>query len=254
MLGGFITRFLLLLLGYAYPAFECYKTVEKNRVEIAELRFWCQYWILVAMLTVLERIMDIFMRWFPLYGEMKVALVIYLWHPKTKGTGYVYETLFRPYIAKHETDIDRKLLEWRARAWDLAIFHWQNCSQLGQSVFFQVLQYLTAQSGRFNNTRNERAESHGTGTSQTTPNGAPNTQASRSGKIKKWPPSPTASTQPGGTFNRVIVERTKSNVVEVHPDNQAEHLHAEDASDPENHSSPKPHQAFLKFRRSKKHN
>lgn len=36
--------FCRLILGYAYPAFECYKTVEKNRVEIEELRFWCQYW------------------------------------------------------------------------------------------------------------------------------------------------------------------------------------------------------------------
>ena len=35
-----------LILGYTYPAFECYKTVEKNKVDIEELRFWCQYWYL----------------------------------------------------------------------------------------------------------------------------------------------------------------------------------------------------------------
>lgn len=33
-----------MVLGYAYPAFQCFKTVEKNKVEIEELRFWCQYW------------------------------------------------------------------------------------------------------------------------------------------------------------------------------------------------------------------
>lgn len=142
------------------------------------------------------------MRRFPLYGEMKLALIIYLWYPRTKvktiwkglsmgllffvfaflrgkgilhrfttiftmvvtdifklklctmkGTGYVYETLLRPYVAKHETDIDHKLLEWRARMWDLAIFYWQNCSELGQSAFFQVMQYFAA--GRFNPTNNE---------------------------------------------------------------------------------------------------
>ncbi|GMP98647.1 hypothetical protein CsSME_00046455 [Camellia sinensis var. sinensis] len=42
MLGDFFTRGLVLVLGYAYPAFECCKTVEKNRVEIEELRF-CVY-------------------------------------------------------------------------------------------------------------------------------------------------------------------------------------------------------------------
>lgn len=33
-----------LILGYAYPAFECFKTIEKHGVENGELRFWCQYW------------------------------------------------------------------------------------------------------------------------------------------------------------------------------------------------------------------
>ncbi|KAE8676893.1 putative HVA22-like protein g [Hibiscus syriacus] len=74
-----------LILGYAYPAFECFKTVEKNKVEIHELRFWCQYWILVAFLTVFERIGDIFISWMPMYGELKLTLLIYLWYPKTKS-------------------------------------------------------------------------------------------------------------------------------------------------------------------------
>ncbi|CAA0837827.1 HVA22-like protein j [Striga hermonthica] len=89
MIGELITSCLLLVLGYAYPAFQCFKTVEKNRVEITELRFWCQYWL-------------------PMYGEMKLALFIYLWYPKTKGTGVIYDTLLRPYVSKHETDIDRR--------------------------------------------------------------------------------------------------------------------------------------------------
>lgn len=33
-----------MVFGYAYPAYECYKAVEKNRPEIEQLRFWCQYW------------------------------------------------------------------------------------------------------------------------------------------------------------------------------------------------------------------
>ncbi|PSS15879.1 HVA22-like protein [Actinidia chinensis var. chinensis] len=155
MLGEFITRGLVLVLGYAYPAFECFRTVEKNRVEIEELRFWCQYWIIVAVLTVLERIGDIFISWLPMYGEMKLALFIYLWYPKTKGTGYVYETLLRPYVVNHEPGIDRNFQELRARTWDLALYYWQNCTNLGQSTFFQIIQYLAAQSGKFSKTNNE---------------------------------------------------------------------------------------------------
>ncbi|XP_047333430.1 putative HVA22-like protein g [Impatiens glandulifera] len=148
MLGDFITRGLVMVLGYAYPAFECFKTVEKNKVEIEELRFWCQYWILVAALTVFERIGDIFLSWLPMYGEMKLGLFIYLWYPKTKGTSYVYGTFFRPYIASHEEDIDRKLQELRARIWDIILNYWQSCAIMGQTSFFQILNYMASQSAK----------------------------------------------------------------------------------------------------------
>ena len=79
-----------LVLGYAYPAYDCYKTVELNRPEVEQLRFWCQYWfvimhpsdfmgncirislhlivhdfcrILLAVLTVLERVGENFVSW-----------------------------------------------------------------------------------------------------------------------------------------------------------------------------------------------
>ncbi|KAG6505749.1 hypothetical protein ZIOFF_038114 [Zingiber officinale] len=35
---------LLLVCGYPYPAYECYKTIELNKQEIRQWRFWCQYY------------------------------------------------------------------------------------------------------------------------------------------------------------------------------------------------------------------
>ncbi|XP_010543821.1 PREDICTED: HVA22-like protein h isoform X2 [Tarenaya hassleriana] len=121
MLGNFVTRILILLLGYAYPAFECYKSLEKREPEIHELRYWCKYWILVGLLTVLERIGDVFVSWIPLYGEMKVAIFVYLWYPKTQGTGYVYKTLLQPYVSRHELDIDKGIAEFRIKAGDILV-------------------------------------------------------------------------------------------------------------------------------------
>ncbi|KAL9238869.1 hypothetical protein vseg_013241 [Gypsophila vaccaria] len=148
MLGDFIGRGLFMILGYAYPAFECFKTVERNKVDIHELRFWCQYWIIIAVLSICERFGDFFISWLPLYGEMKLAFIIYLWYPKTKGTSYVYESVLRPLVSRHETDIDKHLKELRLRAWDLAIYYYQNCTDLGQSAFFNVIQYIANQSTR----------------------------------------------------------------------------------------------------------
>ncbi|GBG73335.1 hypothetical protein CBR_g13055 [Chara braunii] len=70
--------------GYLYPAYNCYKTVERPRPEPEQLRFWCTYWIIMALLTVLERFSDVFLLWLPMYNEFKLAIIIYLWYPKTK--------------------------------------------------------------------------------------------------------------------------------------------------------------------------
>ncbi|WVZ18921.1 hypothetical protein V8G54_006243 [Vigna mungo] len=135
-----------MVFGYAFPAYECYKAVEKNRPEIEQLRFWCQYWILVAVLTICERIGDTFISWVPMYSEAKLAFFIYLWYPKTKGTTYVYDSFFRPYVAKHEPEIDRNLLELRTRAGDIAVLYWQKAASYGQTRVFDILQYVAAQS------------------------------------------------------------------------------------------------------------
>lgn len=193
MLGDFLIRIFILLLGYAYPGFECYKTVEKNRVQIEELRFWCQYWIIVALVTVLERFTDIFVGWLPLYGEMKVAFFVYLWYPKIKGTGFVYQTVLRPVVSRHETEIDKQLMELKARGRDLVAHYWQISAKMGHSAFFQGLEYLATQSVRMKATgplqksfmQEESAPKEKKKSSQE--------DNSAVGKIKKSPPSPPPS-------------------------------------------------------------
>ncbi|RAL44634.1 hypothetical protein DM860_003393 [Cuscuta australis] len=133
MLGELVTSSLVLVLGYAYPAIECFKSVDKNKGDNAELRFWCQYWIIVALVRVLESICDLSMSWMPMYTELKLALFIYLWHPKTKGTTYIYETMLTPLVKKHKVDIDGRFSNLRETAWNLAIYYWHNGTELGQA-------------------------------------------------------------------------------------------------------------------------
>lgn len=248
MLGDFINRCLILLLGYAYPGFECYKTVEKNRVDIEELRFWCKYWIIVALFTVLEKFADIFLAWIPMYGETKLILFVYMWYPKTKGTGYIYETVLRPCISRHENEIDRKLLEWRARAWDYVIFYWQYCAQFGHSAFLMALQQLATQSTKIIPTpaatqKNVNDAQVQTAAAEMTVKQASfqMKQNSTLSKSKKWPPSPpTSPTATTNTIHRsssTISETPKSKTmhqVPVDHSSSEEYLEEEEAlMDPE---------------------
>ena len=146
MLGYMLNRLLVLLLAYAYPAYECFKNVEKNKPDLDQLRFWCQYWILIAVMTVWDPFGDALISWLPMYSEAKLVFCIYLWYPKTKGTKYVYDTFFKPYISKHEAEIDRTLSELKTRAGDSATLYISRVVSYGQTRAFEILQLVMSQS------------------------------------------------------------------------------------------------------------
>lgn len=75
-----------------------------------------------------------------------LVILYYLLLQRFQGTTYVYDSFFRPYVAKHETDIDRNLLELRTRAGDMAILYWQKTASYGQTRIFDILQYIASQS------------------------------------------------------------------------------------------------------------
>ncbi|XP_058098813.1 putative HVA22-like protein g [Magnolia sinica] len=206
MMGSFLTRGLVMVLGYAYPAYECFKTVEMNKPEIEQLRFWCQYWILVAVLTVFERVGDTFVSWLPMYSEAKLAFFVYLWYPKTRGTAYVYDSFLRPYVAKHETEIDRNLLELRTRAGDIAVLYWQRAASYGQTRVFEILQYVASQSPKPRPAQQQQkagvrpppptAPTRQPATQQTQPEQPLSRQPSNPATVQQWEPSQEADPTP----------------------------------------------------------
>lgn len=58
----------------------------------------------------------------------------------------MYDSFFRPYVSKHENEIDRNLLELRTRAGDMAILYWQRAASYGQTRIYEILQFVAAQS------------------------------------------------------------------------------------------------------------
>jgi len=76
-----------------------------------------------------------------------------------QGTGYIYESVLRPYVSKHENEIDRKLMEWKARGWDYVIFYWQYCAKFGQTAFVQALHHLASQSTKISANPNSEVKS-----------------------------------------------------------------------------------------------
>ncbi|KAM6547941.1 hypothetical protein CsatB_019617 [Cannabis sativa] len=144
MLGSFISRILLMTFGYVYPAYECFKIVEKSKPEIEQLLLWSKYWILVAMITVLERIGDVFFSWLPLYSEMKLALFIYLWSYQMKGTKYIYSRFLQPFMRRHQEEIDQNINELRSKAVSCSIYYWKMALEFGEGRLLEILQSVSS--------------------------------------------------------------------------------------------------------------
>ncbi|KAI7726334.1 hypothetical protein M8C21_000703 [Ambrosia artemisiifolia] len=146
MLGYTLNRILMLLLAYLYPAYECFKSIEKNKPDVEQVRFWCQYWIIIAALTVWDPFGDALVGWLPMYSETKLVICVYLWYPKTQGTKYIYNSFLKPYISKHEQEIDRTLSELKTRAGDSASLYFQRVLAYAQTRSFDILQLVMSQS------------------------------------------------------------------------------------------------------------
>ncbi|KAK2446828.1 hypothetical protein QL285_017582 [Trifolium repens] len=140
MMGSFASKSLLLAFGYALPGYDCFKAMENNtNSQIDPLIFWCQYWIVVAFITVVQGFGDTFISWVPFYSEAKLGFFVYLWYTKTKDNVGLYNSFIRPYMVKHEKETNDSLLELNVKAMDFVGFAWNKALIYGQKLFTTIL-------------------------------------------------------------------------------------------------------------------
>ncbi|XP_039045106.1 HVA22-like protein i [Hibiscus syriacus] len=64
---------------------------------------------------------------------------------RSQGTTYVYNSFLRPYVAKHETEIDRNLFEFKVKAREVWFFYWDKAVNYGDARFHHILQCVSPQ-------------------------------------------------------------------------------------------------------------
>ena len=106
------------------------------------MRGWCIYWTVMALYTTCVQVSDRFVFWLPMYSEAKVAFVVYLWHPRTQGALYVYDAFVAPFLAKHETSIDRHIDETRVSVGDVVVRRARDVVDFAREKFAAALTAL----------------------------------------------------------------------------------------------------------------
>ncbi|XP_038677708.1 receptor expression-enhancing protein 3 [Scyliorhinus canicula] len=119
MVSSIISRTVVLVFGTLYPAYYSYKAVKTKNVK--EYVRWMMYWIVFALYTVLETFADLLVSWFPLYYELKVAFVIWLLSPYTRGASLLYRKFLHPLLSSRERDIDEYISQAKDRSYDTMV-------------------------------------------------------------------------------------------------------------------------------------
>ncbi|XP_021323143.1 receptor expression-enhancing protein 1 isoform X1 [Danio rerio] len=116
MVSWIISRLVVLIFGTLYPAYSSYKAVKSK--DVREYVKWMMYWIIFALFTTVEVITDIFLCWLPFYYELKIAFVVWLLSPYTKGSSVLYRKFVHPTLSSKEKDIDEYLCQAKDKSYD----------------------------------------------------------------------------------------------------------------------------------------
>ncbi|XP_034015451.1 receptor expression-enhancing protein 1 isoform X2 [Thalassophryne amazonica] len=116
MVSWIISRLVVLVFGTLYPAYSSYKAVKSK--DVKEYVKWMMYWIIFAIFTTIEVFTDMFLCWLPFYYELKIAFVVWLLSPYTKGSSVLYRKFVHPTLSSKEKDIDTYICQAKDKSYD----------------------------------------------------------------------------------------------------------------------------------------
>ncbi|XP_031703818.1 receptor expression-enhancing protein 1 isoform X2 [Anarrhichthys ocellatus] len=119
MVSWIISRLVVLVFGTLYPAYSSYKAVKSK--DVKEYVKWMMYWIIFAIFTAVEVFTDMFLCWIPFYYELKIAFVVWLLSPYTKGSSVLYRKFVHPTLSSKEKDIDEYLCQAKDKSYDTIV-------------------------------------------------------------------------------------------------------------------------------------
>jgi len=103
------------------------------------------YWIVFAMVTVVEELADLFISfWFPLYYELKILFLIWLLSPATRGATFLYRQVIHPNLARREEEIDEFVKKCKDESYSLGVKYTR---AVAETVTNTVIQTALASGG-----------------------------------------------------------------------------------------------------------
>merc|ERR1712224_675098 len=101
---GFGAGLLCNFVGFVYPAYASFKSLEAN--DVNEDRLWLTWGVVYSCFCLIEGFLEYILFWVPFYYPIKLAFLFFLFLPQTKGAMKLYEQFLRPALKPYVTMID----------------------------------------------------------------------------------------------------------------------------------------------------
>jgi receptor expression-enhancing protein 5/6 len=101
---GALSRVAVALVGLAYPSYLSFKAVE-SPAKTDDVQ-WLTYWTVYAFIGFFEQIAKEFLAYVPLYDELKVLFLLWLWMPQFKGATFIYDHYLAPWFKTNAKTLD----------------------------------------------------------------------------------------------------------------------------------------------------
>jgi hypothetical protein len=112
-IGGF--KLFSDLLGFIYPAYMSFKSLEGGKNIDGDATQWMTYWIVFCFVTLIESAFPFLIEYIKFYFLIKCAVVVWLFHPKTTGAHlqFGYSTL---HFATHQRVVGNDIFRQTGRS------------------------------------------------------------------------------------------------------------------------------------------
>ena len=93
------------LLGVAYPAFMSFNALESEGTD--DDKMWLTYWVVFGLFTIADEFAGFILGMIPFYYVLKVAMLIWMFHPTSRGSITIYNSFVLPFLQKYQNQIDQ---------------------------------------------------------------------------------------------------------------------------------------------------
>merc|ERR1712080_385422 len=104
ILIGFGPALLCSFVGFVYPAYASFKSLESANTN--DDRLWLTYWVIYSCFCLVEGFLEFVLFWVPFYNPIKLGFLFYLFLPQTQGAKTLYETFLSPALRPYVSIID----------------------------------------------------------------------------------------------------------------------------------------------------